>query len=237
MEQTRENIKINLQGIKDRINEAAKKSGSYTTDITLLAVTKTYDIPTIKLALEEGLTEIGENKVQEIRDKYDLVKNEAKIHMIGHLQRNKVKYIIDKVDMIHSLDSFRLAEKINLEAKKREIIMPVLVQVNVANEESKFGLEMNEVIPLLHQIYKMEHIQVKGLMTIAPFVINPEENRPYFSKLRDLFIDIKHKNIDNIYMETLSMGMTNDYDIAIEEGSNLVRVGTGIFGKRDYSNS
>ena len=154
--------------------------------------------------------------------------------MIGHLQRNKVKYIVDKVDLIHSVDSVRLAETIEQEAVKKDVIVPVLVEVNVAEEDSKFGLKVNEVLSIIEEISKFPHIRIKGLMTIAPYVENPEENRPVFARLRKLSVDIAEKNIDNVSVEILSMGMTNDYEIAIEEGATMVRVGTGIFGERNY---
>ena len=155
--------------------------------------------------------------------------------MIGHLQRNKIKYIIDKVYMIHSVDSIRLAEAIDEEAKKHGIVMPVLIEVNVAEEESKFGVHLDEVESLIRQISELSNIQVQGLMTIAPFTENAEDNRIYFRKLRNLYVDIKDKNIDNVNMCNLSMGMTGDYEVAVEEGATMVRVGTGIFGARSYS--
>ena len=155
--------------------------------------------------------------------------------MIGHLQRNKIKYIIDKVCMIHSVDSIRLAEAIDEEAKKHGIVMPVLIEVNVAEEESKFGVHLDEVESLIRQISELSNIQVQGLMTIAPFTENAEDNRIYFRKLRNLYVDIKDKNIDNVNMCNLSMGMTGDYEVAVEEGATMVRVGTGIFGARSYS--
>ena len=155
--------------------------------------------------------------------------------MIGHLQRNKIKYIIDKVCMIHSVDSIRLAEAIDEEAKKHGIVMPVLIEVNVAEEESKFGVHLDEVESLIRQISELSNIQVHGLMTIAPFTENAEDNRIYFRKLRNLYVDIKDKNIDNVNMCNLSMGMTGDYEVAVEEGATMVRVGTGIFGARSYS--
>ncbi|WP_105619614.1 YggS family pyridoxal phosphate-dependent enzyme [Vallitalea okinawensis] len=230
-----EYIKENLDAIVNKIENAAKKSGRCAEDITLLAVTKTLNTDKIQPALDWGIDEVGENKVQEIRDKYDYFNGQAAIHMIGHLQRNKVKYIVDKVKLIHSVDSVRLAEKIDEEAKKKDVIVPVLVQLNPALEKSKFGLTVTELESFLLEIKNLKNIRVMGLMTIAPFVVDPEENRQYFSMMRQLFVDIKHKNIDNIYMEILSMGMTNDYEVAIEEGSTLVRIGTGIFGARDYS--
>lgn len=204
-------------------------------NVTLIAVSKTHTKEEIDEAFACGCRVFGENKVQEIADKYDQMPSDVKWHMIGHLQRNKVKYIIDKVAMIHSVDSLRLAETIEKEAAKKDICMPILIEVNVAEEESKFGLKVEEVLPLIEEISSYSHIQVKGLMTIAPFVANPEENRDVFRKLKKLSVDIAAKNINNINMSVLSMGMTNDYQVAVEEGSTMVRVGTGIFGERDYS--
>ena len=154
--------------------------------------------------------------------------------MIGHLQRNKVKYLIGKVVLIHSVDSLRLAEQIEHEAAKADIVMPVLIEVNVAEEESKFGTTSEAAMQLVEAVSKLPHIKIRGLMTIAPFTDNPEDNRIYFRKLKQLSVDIKSKNIDNVDMDELSMGMTGDYEVAIEEGATMVRVGTGIFGKRNY---
>ena len=178
---------------------------------------------------------LGENKVQEIVDKYDHMPSDVKWHMIGHLQRNKVKYIVDKVAMIHSVDSLRLAETIEKEAAKKAVIVPILIEVNVAQEESKFGLKPEEVLPLIEQISDFSHIQIKGLMTIAPYVDNAEENREIFRELKKLSVDIAAKNINNVTMSVLSMGMTGDYMVAVQEGATMVRVGTGIFGARNYA--
>ena len=186
-------------------------------------------------AYDAGSRDFGENKPQEIREKYPQLPTDIRWHMIGHLQRNKIKYIIDKVCMIHSVDSIRLAEAIDEEAKKHGIVMPVLIEVNVAEEESKFGVHLDEVESLIRQISELSNIQVQGLMTIAPFTENAEDNRIYFRKLRNLYVDIKDKNIDNVNMCNLSMGMTGDYEVAVEEGATMVRVGTGIFGARSYS--
>lgn len=186
-------------------------------------------------AYDAGARVFGENKVQEIMDKYDQLPSDIQWHMIGHLQRNKVKYIIDKVAMIHSVDSLRLAQTIEQEAAKKDLVMPILLEVNVAEEDTKFGLKVEEVLPLLEQISSFSHIQVKGLMTIAPFVENPEENREVFRTLKKLSVDISAKNINNVTMSVLSMGMTGDYQVAVQEGSTMVRVGTGIFGERNYA--
>ena len=178
--------------------------------------------------------EFGENKVQELCTKYEKFPT-LRWHMIGHLQRNKVRQVVGKAFLIHSVDSLRLAETIEAEAAKIGVTAKILLEVNVAEEESKFGLKMEEVIPLAEEISKMEHLHILGLMTIAPFVSDPEENRPIFRKLRQLSVDIKEKNMNNVDMDVLSMGMTNDYEVAVEEGATMVRVGTGIFGERDYS--
>ena len=227
-------IADNLKEIEEKITKAAEISGRKREDVLLLAVSKTVDVPRIKEAVNLGLVDLGENKPQEINWKYDEIEN-VRWHQIGHLQTNKVKYIIDKVDLIHSVDSVRLAETIDKEAEKHGVIANILIEVNVAKEESKFGLMPEEVPEFVEKIAGFPHIRVKGLMTIAPFVENPEENRPIFAHLRKLSVDIAKKNIDNITMSILSMGMTNDYQVAIEEGATMVRVGTGIFGARDYT--
>ena len=188
----------------------------------------------LREAYDFGTRVFGENKVQEIVEKYDALPKDIHWHMIGHLQRNKVKYIIDKVDLIHSVDSVRLAETIEKEAAKHDLTANILLEVNVAEEESKFGLKVDEVEQVVDEIAKFSHIKVCGLMTIAPFVDNPEDNRIHFRNLRNLCVDIKAKNIDNVNMCTLSMGMNADFQVAIEEGATMVRVGTAIFGARDY---
>lgn len=225
----------NLSDVEERISEACKRAGRNRNEVTLIAVSKTKPVEMLNKLMEAGILEFGENWVQELKDKTELIKEPVKWHLIGHLQRNKVKYIVDKVAMIHSVDSYRLAEQIDIEAKKKGIAVDVLVEVNVAEEESKFGLTLEEVEALVRDISTLENVHVKGLMTIAPFVANPEENRMIFRKLRQLSVDIKSKNIDNVCMDELSMGMTNDFEVAIEEGATLIRVGTAIFGQRDYS--
>ena len=183
---------------------------------------------------DENIRDFGENKVQELCSKMDQLPSDIRWHMIGHLQRNKVKYIVGKVELIHSVDTYRLAEEINIQAKKQNVIVPILVEVNIAHEESKFGISAEDAILLVEEISKLENIRIKGLMTIAPYVENPEDNRLYFRKIKQLSVDITNKNIDNVFMEILSMGMTGDYMVAIEEGATMVRVGTGIFGERNY---
>ena len=222
--------KLNL--VKKNIENACETAGRSPQEVTLIAVSKTKPVEMLKEAYDAGARVFGENKVQEIMDKYDQMPSDVQWHMIGHLQRNKVKYIIDKVSMIHSVDSVRLAETIEKEAAKKEICMPVLIEVNVAEEESKFGLTAEEVLPFLEEISSYQHIKVMGLMTIAPFVSNSEDNREVFKKLYQLYVDIRSKNIDNVNMSVLSMGMTGDFEVAVEEGATMIRVGTGIFGSR-----
>lgn len=228
-------IKENLEEVEARITRACERSGRERSEVTLISVSKTKPAEMLQEAYDAGSRDFGENKPQEIREKYPQLPTDIRWHMIGHLQRNKIKYIIDKVCMIHSVDSIRLAEAIDEEAKKHGIIMPVLIEVNVAEEESKFGVHLDEAEFLIRQISELSNIQVQGLMTIAPFTENAEDNRIYFRKLRNLYVDIKDKNIDNVNMCNLSMGMTGDYEVAVEEGATMVRVGTGIFGARSYS--
>lgn len=223
-----------LACVQKNIQDSCERAGRSPKDVTLVAVSKTKPVSMLKEAYDAGQRIFGENKVQEITDKYEQMPSDVQWHMIGHLQRNKVKYIIDKVAMIHSVDSLRLAETIEQEAAKKNIIMPILIEVNVAEEESKFGLKLDEVLPFIQQISSFSHLKIKGLMTIAPFVDDPQENREVFRKLKKLSVDIVAKNINNVSMSVLSMGMTNDYQVAIEEGSTMVRVGTGIFGERNY---
>ena len=200
----------------------------------MIAVSKTKPVELLREAYDAGARCFGENKVQEIMDKYPQLPADIQWHMIGHLQRNKVKYIVDKVKMIHSVDSLRLAETIEQEASKRGVQVPVLLEVNVAQEESKFGLKTDEVLPLAEAVSAFPHIKIQGLMTIAPYVDDPEENRGIFRQLKKLSVDIEAKNINNVTMSVLSMGMTGDYQVAVQEGATMVRVGTGIFGERYY---
>ncbi len=227
-------IKENIDAVNKRISAAAEKSGRKREDILLLAVSKTVDIPRMNEALSAGLSEFGENKPQEINRKYYEIEN-VKWHQIGHLQTNKVKYIIDKVCLIHSLDSLKLAEEISKRAKAAGITMDVLIEINIAGEESKHGIAPEKAEELALEVSRLDNIRVCGLMTVAPFVEDSEENRGHFARMRKLFVDIRDKNYNNIDMRYLSMGMTNDYEVAVEEGANIVRIGTGIFGARDYS--
>lgn len=226
-------IADNVKLIEEKISEACKRAGRKREDVLLLAVSKTVETPRIMEAVELGLNELGENKPQEINKKYPEIKN-VKWHQIGHLQTNKVKYIIDKVCLVHSLDSIKLAQELDKRAKANDITIDVLVEINIADEEAKHGVPYNEAENLAVEVSKFENVRVKGLMCVAPFVENPEDNRKYFKKMHKLFVDIGAKNYDNIDMVYLSMGMTNDYEVAIEEGSNIVRIGTGIFGARNY---
>lgn len=225
----------NYRQVLNNIQDACQAVGRDPKEVTLVAVSKTKPVEMLQQVYDAGARVFGENKVQEIMDKYDHLPGDIRWQMIGHLQRNKVKYIVDKVDMIHSVDSYRLAQTIETEAAKKNVTVSVLLEVNVAEEESKFGLKMDEALPLVQQISELPHVQVKGLMTIAPFVSNPEDNREIFRKLKKLSVDIEAKNINNTTMSVLSMGMTGDYMVAVQEGATMVRVGTGIFGERDYS--
>ena len=228
-------LRDNLQEVEERIRAACQRAGRDRSEVTLVAVSKTKPVETLQEAYDQGVRVFGENKVQEIREKYEALPKDIEWHMIGHLQTNKVKYIVDKVRLIHSVDSLRLAEVIEKEAEKQNRIMDILLEVNVAEEESKFGLKTEEVLPLAEKIAELSHIRLRGLMTIAPFVENPEKNRTIFADLHKLYVDIKEKNIDNGTVNILSMGMTNDFEVAIEEGATMVRIGTGIFGARNYN--
>ena len=228
-------LRENLQEVEKRIQEACARAGRDRSEVTLVSVSKTKPVEMLQEAYDLGVRVFGENKVQEIRDKYDALPKDIEWHMIGHLQTNKVKYIVDKVKLIHSVDSLRLAEIIEKEAEKHNRSVDILLEVNVAEETSKFGLKTVEVIPFAEKIAQFPHINMRGLMTIAPFVDDPEKNRTIFRDLHKLYVDIKEKNIDNGTVSILSMGMTNDYEVAIEEGATMVRVGTGIFGARNYS--
>lgn len=222
----------NLKTIRERVDAACERAGRRPEEVTLIAVSKTKPLSMLQEAYRAGARDFGENKVQEILEKYPEMPEDARFHMIGHLQTNKVKQVVGKTVLIHSVDSLHLAEKIEQEAAKRDLTADILLEVNVAREESKFGLMLEEVIPLLEEVKNLPHVRVRGLMTIAPNVENPEENRKHFKKLYQLYVDIKSKNIDNGTMSVLSMGMTGDFEVAVEEGATMIRVGTGIFGSR-----
>ncbi|MBR4754090.1 MAG: YggS family pyridoxal phosphate-dependent enzyme [Lachnospiraceae bacterium] len=228
-------IKENLEEVRKNIEAACKRAGRSADEVTLISVSKTKPVSDLMEAYDAGVRVFGENKVQEINDKYPQMPSDVHWHMIGHLQRNKVKYIVDKVDLIHSVDSLRLAQTISEEAVKKDCDVDILIEVNVAEEESKFGITVDNTVSLIKDIAFLPRIHVQGLMTIAPYVEVPEENRTIFSALKKLSVDIAKQNIDNVYMGILSMGMTGDYEVAIEEGATMVRVGTGIFGARNYN--
>lgn len=225
-------VRENLEAVQGIIEDACERAGRPGDGVTLIAVSKTKPLELVREAYEAGARDFGENKVQDLLDRIEALPSDIRWHMIGHLQRNKVKYIVGKVAMIHSVDSLRLAEEISHEAVKQGVEVDVLVEVNVAGEESKFGVSATDCTLLVEEIAKLPSVHVQGLMTIAPFTEDAEENRQYFRKLKKLSVDIGSKNIDNVNMAVLSMGMTGDYPVAIEEGATYVRVGTGIFGER-----
>ena len=225
----------NLMEVQEEIALVSKNSNRVLDEVTLIAVSKTKPISDLEIVYNLGIRHFGENKVQELVHKAEVLPGDIQWHMIGHLQKNKVKYIAPFISCIHSVESLSLAETIQKEAKKNNRIIDILIEVNVANEETKFGLQVDEVEEFIMKIKEYSNINILGLMTIAPFVPNSEENRIYFHKLRKLLVDINSKNIDNINMSVLSMGMSNDYKVAIQEGATFIRVGTNIFGERNYN--
>lgn len=225
----------NYLAVEEKVKEACRRAGRNRDEVTLIAVSKTKPMSMMEELLPLGVVDFGENKVQELTAKEEALPSGLHWHMIGHLQRNKVKYIVDKAYLIHSVDSLRLAEAVSQETVKKGVTANILIEVNVAGEDSKFGVAPEETAALAEAISKLPNIAVKGLMTIAPFVENAEENREVFRNLRKLSVDIEEKKFNNVTMAVLSMGMTGDYEVAIEEGATMVRVGTGIFGERDYS--
>lgn len=224
----------NYQNVLNEMTEVLRKSGRDSNACTLIAVSKTKPVEMMLPVYEAGCRDFGENKVQEIMDKYDKMPSDVRWHMIGHLQTNKIKYIIDKVYMIHSVDSLHLAEAISKEAVKKNVTAKILLEVNVAKEESKFGVTLEETAEFYKNVCKLPNLSVEGLMTIAPYVEDAEENRQYFANLRQLSVDTGIKKKDNNIGAELSMGMSGDYIVAIEEGATFIRVGTGIFGERVY---
>ena len=228
-------LKENLEYVKKQVEEACIRSGRDSSDVTIVAVSKTKPEEAIMELYEAGQRDFGENYIQELRKKHDDLPKDIRWHMIGHLQRNKVKYIAEYIHLIHSVDSYELAETINKEAVKHNRIIPILIEVNVGEEESKFGVTVAEAPALVEKISQLDHVKIEGLMTSAPFYDDPEDDRECFTKLHDLSVDIGSKNTDNVKVNVLSMGMSNDYMVAVEEGSTMVRVGTSIFGARDYS--
>ena len=228
-------ISENIQSVEERIRAACARAGRSRDEVTLICVTKTMPVEDLRQAYDAGQRSFGENWVQEINDKFPQLPSDIQWHMIGHLQRNKVKYLMDKAVMIHSVDSAALAQAISKEAVKAGRVMDILLEVNAAEEESKFGLTCADVLPLIREIAPLPGIRICGLMTVAPFTDDPETNRVFFRKLRDLSVDIGRESIDNVSMHILSMGMTGDFEVAIEEGATHIRVGTAIFGKRNYN--
>ena len=225
-------IKESLEEVRENIRQACRRAGRDPKEVTLIAVSKTKPVPMLREAYEAGARDFGENKVQELVAKKPELPDDIRWHMIGHLQRNKVHQVIGKAVLIHSVDSLRLAEQIEADAARKGLDVDILLEVNVAREESKFGFFLEETEETARTISAFPHVHIKGLMTIAPFVENPEENREIFKKLYQFAVDIGRKNIDNVTMDVLSMGMTGDYQVAVEEGATMVRVGTGIFGAR-----
>ena len=230
-------IKENLYQVEENIKKACNNCGRERQDITLIAVSKTKPISLLQEAYDADVRDFGENKVQELCEKYEVMNKDIHWHMIGHLQTNKVKYLIGKTQLIHSVDSYKLACEIEKQAAKHNCDVDVLIEVNAANETTKFGVSTETVIELVKQVSQLPHVHIKGLMTVAPYVVDAEENRLIFRNIKQLSVDIDNQNIDNVDMSVLSMGMTGDYMVAIEEGATIVRVGTGIFGERDYSNN
>ncbi len=224
----------NLHAVEERIGAACERAGRNRDEVTLVAVSKTKPVEMIREAYDAGIRDFGENKVQEMMEKQEQLPGDIRWHMIGHLQRNKVKYLIGKVHLIHSVDSLRLAQDISAQSIKNDVDTDILIEVNIAGEASKFGISRDEALTLVEQAALLPRIHIKGLMVVAPYVDDPEENRSYFKQMKQLSLDIESKNIDNATVCMLSMGMTGDYEVAIEEGATRVRVGTGIFGERNY---
>lgn len=224
-----------IKAIQEQIEAACIRVGRNPEEVTLIAVSKTKPVEMLKEVYQAGIREFGENYVQELTDKIECLPNDISWHMIGHLQRNKVKYVVGRAAMIHSVDSLRLAEEINKESLKKGLVTDILIEVNAAMEENKFGTTLEEAPAMAALLSKLRGIRLRGLMTSAPYVENAEENRKYFRQLKQLCVDINAKNIDNVHMDVLSMGMTNDYVVAVEEGATMVRVGTAIFGARNYN--
>lgn len=228
-------MKENIDYVFNVIKQACEKTNRDVKDVFLLPVSKTKPISSIEEAITNGFNTFGENKVQEILQKYEYFNGKIKFHMIGHLQTNKVKYIIDKVELIHSLDSIALLDKLQQQAEKKDLIINCLIEVNISKEETKYGICREDIYNFLTEVKKRKNVKVQGLMTIAPYFDDAEKTRIYFKKMKQLFDEISKQKYDNIEMKILSMGMSNDFRIAVEEGANLIRVGTLIFGERNYS--
>ena len=227
-------IKDNIAAVRERIDAAAKRAGRDPEEIKLIAVSKTMPVEMLKEAYEAGQRDFGENRVQELVPKMEELPADIRWHLIGQLQKSKVKYISGKTELIHSVDSIGLAQFIDKEAKKRGVVSDILLEVNIAGEESKSGFKPEEVLDAAEQISALDGVRIRGLMTVAPLVANAEDNRIYFRNLKHLYIDMQNKNMDNSMVDTLSMGMSGDFEVAVEEGATMVRVGTAIFGKRSY---
>ncbi|MCR4841779.1 MAG: YggS family pyridoxal phosphate-dependent enzyme [Eubacterium sp.] len=228
-------LKDNYKTVLKNIEDACRRVGRDPDEVTLISVSKTKPVEDIRDVYEGGCRDFGENKVQEIVKKVPELPDDIRWHMIGHLQTNKVKQVIDKACLIHSVDSVHLAEEIEKQAARLDMTVDILLEVNIAREETKFGMMKSEAIDMVKEIAGFPHIRIVGLMTIAPYVDDPENNRPIFRALKDLSVDIMKENIDNVSMGVISMGMSNDYVVAVEEGATLVRVGTSIFGERNYA--
>ena len=228
-------LKENLEEVRRRAWAACERAGRKREDVTLIAVSKTKPVSAIREIMDCGVVDFGENKVQELCGKIEEIEEPLHWHLIGHLQRNKVKYIVDKAYLIHSVDSLRLAKEIQKEAEKCNVTCPVLIEINIGGEESKDGIPKEEAIPLIREIAELSRVRVRGLMTIAPPVEEPEEARGYFKEMRTLFEAVKAEQIPGVEMKELSMGMTGDFEVAVEEGATMVRVGTAIFGERQYA--
>ncbi len=232
--QEMKSIRNAIEEVEDKISAACMRAGRNREEVTLIAVSKTMPVEDIREAMECGIIEFGENRPQELRDKQAEITEPLHWHMIGSLQTNKLKYVIGKTILIHSVDTLHLAEAIHEMSEKKGLITDVLLEINIAGEESKHGISPDGLEATVKEIAKLSCVRIRGLMTVAPYTEEAEENRIYFKKMKQLMVDINSKNIDNVYMDVLSMGMTGDYEIAIEEGATLVRVGTGIFGHRVY---
>lgn len=227
-------IKEAIHEVSRKITAACERVGRNPEEVTLIAVSKTMPVGAIREAMACGMTEFGENRPQELRDKQTVITEPLHWHMIGSLQTNKLKYVIGKTVLIHSVDSFALAQAIEDASAKKDLVTEILLEVNIAGEESKHGIIPDKTEESARRIAGLSHVKIRGLMTVAPYTEHPEENRIYFKQMKQLMVDINSKNIDNVYMDMLSMGMTGDYEVAVEEGATLVRVGTGIFGHRVY---
>ena len=229
-------VKDNLIEVEKKVQAACERAGRNRSDVLLIAVSKTKPVSMIREVMETGTIDFGENKVQEMCSKMEEITEPLHWHLIGTLQRNKVKYIVDKAYLIHSVDSIRLAEEIQKEAVKKNVAkVPVLIEVNMAEEDTKAGIHAEETEKMVLEIAKLPNLQIRGLMTIAPFVDDPEENRVHFRAMRELRDKLAAMDIPGVEMKELSMGMTNDFEVAIEEGATMVRVGTAIFGERNYN--